>query len=176
MFSLISIPRSLILLIANKTKTRPIDRALKQVGDVEDGPLKGHCNGISLYNMMTSSIGNIFHVTGALLGESTGHRWIPLMKARDAELWCLLWSVQTVEQTIETPVIRGPSRSLWRHCNEIRCNVRVSTEYCRVMSQWWQSDMIEILRPDIKEMTLWPGWMDTLEVNCEIYFLQPFYH
>ena len=105
MFSLISIPRSLILLIANKTKTRPIDRALKQVGDVEDGPLKGHCNGISLYNMMTSSNGNIFRVTGALLRESTGHRWIPLTKARDAEPWCFHWSVQTVEQTIDTPVI-----------------------------------------------------------------------
>ena len=33
--------------------------------------------------------------------------WIPLTKASDAELWCLLWSApkQTVEQTIETPVI-----------------------------------------------------------------------
>ena len=44
----------------------------------------------------------------ALLGgESTGHRWIPLIKASEAELWCFLWSVseQTVEQTIETPVI-----------------------------------------------------------------------
>ena len=30
--------------------------------------------------MMTSSNGNIFHVTGLLWGESTGHRWIPLTK------------------------------------------------------------------------------------------------
>ena len=36
-----------------------------------------------------------------------GHRWIPLTKASDAELWCFLWSSpeQTSEQTIETPVI-----------------------------------------------------------------------
>ena len=27
--------------------------------------------------MMTSSNGNIFHVTGPLRGEFTGHRWIP---------------------------------------------------------------------------------------------------
>ena len=35
------------------------------------------------------------------------HRWIPLTKASDAEVWCFLWSApeQTVEQTIETPVI-----------------------------------------------------------------------
>ena len=39
--------------------------------------------------MMTSSDGNIFHVTGPLWGESTGHRWIPLTKASDTGLWCL---------------------------------------------------------------------------------------
>ena len=40
-------------------------------------------------------------------GETSGHRWIPLTKASEAELWCFLWSApeQIVEQTIETPVI-----------------------------------------------------------------------
>ena len=44
--------------------------------------------------MMTSSNGNIFCVTGPLCGEFTGHRWIPLTKASDAELWCfsLIWA------------------------------------------------------------------------------------
>ena len=37
--------------------------------------------------------------TGPLCGEFTGHRWIPLTKARDAELWCFLWSA--LEQTIK---------------------------------------------------------------------------
>ena len=27
-----------------------------------------------------------------LCGEFTGHRWIPLTKASDAEIWCFLWS------------------------------------------------------------------------------------
>ena len=51
------------------------------------------------FTMMTSSNGNIFRVTG--------HQWIPLTKASDTELWCFLWSapVQTIEQTIENPVI-----------------------------------------------------------------------
>ena len=40
--------------------------------------------------MLMSSNGNIFHITGPLRGESTGHRWIPLTKASDAELWCFL--------------------------------------------------------------------------------------
>ena len=36
--------------------------------------------------------------------------WIPLTKACDSELWYFLWSVpeQTVEQTIETPMIWDP--------------------------------------------------------------------
>ena len=42
--------------------------------------------------MMTSSNGNIFRITGPLWGEFTGHQWIPLTKASDAELWCFLWS------------------------------------------------------------------------------------
>ena len=42
--------------------------------------------------MTASSNGNIFRVTGPLCGEFTGHRWIPLTKASDAELWYFLWS------------------------------------------------------------------------------------
>ena len=58
-------------------------------------------------NMMTSSNGNLFRVTGPLWGEFTGHRWIPLTKASDAELGCFLWSApeQKVVQIIETQVI-----------------------------------------------------------------------
>ena len=57
--------------------------------------------------IMTSSNGNIFHITSLLCGEFTGDRWIPYTKASDAELWCFLWSAPepTVEQTMETPVI-----------------------------------------------------------------------
>ena len=43
--------------------------------------------------MMTSSNGNVFRVTGPLCGEFTDPRWIPLTKASDAGLWCLLSSV-----------------------------------------------------------------------------------
>ena len=46
-----------------------------------------------------------FPRSGFLCGEC--HRWTPLTKASDAELWCFLWSVPepTVKQTIKTPVI-----------------------------------------------------------------------
>ena len=49
--------------------------------------------------MMTSSNGSIFRVTGPLWREFTGHRWIPITKASDAELWCFLWPAP--EQTIK---------------------------------------------------------------------------
>ena len=57
--------------------------------------------------LMTSSNGNLFRVTGPLWGESTGRPVIPSTKASDVELWRFLWSEpeQTVEQTMETPVI-----------------------------------------------------------------------
>ena len=42
--------------------------------------------------MTTSSNGNTFRVTDPLCGEFIGHRWIPLTKASDAELWYFLWS------------------------------------------------------------------------------------
>ena len=42
---------------------------------------------INVHRMMTSSNGNIFHVTDPLCGEFTGPRWIPRTKASDAELW-----------------------------------------------------------------------------------------
>ena len=42
--------------------------------------------------MMMSSNGNFFRVTDHLCGKFTGHQWIPLTKASDAELWCFLWS------------------------------------------------------------------------------------
>ena len=67
--------------------------------------------------MMMSSNGNIIHVTGPLRGEFTGHRWIPLTNASNAELWRCLWSApdrrlrkQSWSRWFETP-----SCSLWRH-------------------------------------------------------------
>ena len=64
---------------------------------------------------MLSSLGFYW----SFVRETTGHQWIPLTKANGTERWRFLWykPAQTVKQTIETPVICTPSRSLWRHCN-----------------------------------------------------------
>ena len=61
-------------------------------------------------------------ITGPLCVEFTCHRWIPLTKASDAELWWFLWSGS--EATVEQIIYRRrrwfewPRRSLWLHCND----------------------------------------------------------
>ena len=56
------------------------------------------------HNTMTPSNGTIFGLAGPFWSEFTGYRWIPLIKASDAELWCFRWSApeQTVVKTIKT--------------------------------------------------------------------------
>ena len=74
--------------------------------------LKSHVYGLPMISphssdMVTSSNRNIFRFTDPLCGEFTGHRWIPLTKASDAELWCFLWSApeKRAEETITRLVI-----------------------------------------------------------------------
>ena len=71
--------------------------------------------------VMTSSNGNIFHVTGHLCGEFTDYRWIPRTKASDADLLYFLdprinkrLSKQSWGWWFETP-----SRPSWRHSNDL---------------------------------------------------------
>ena len=56
-----------------------------------------------------SSNGNVFHVTGLLRREFTGHqwiplRWIPLTKASNAKLWYFLWSAPWINGWVNNHV------------------------------------------------------------------------
>ena len=82
-----------------------------------------HATGTTSYtcNMMTSSNGNIFRVTGHLCGEFTGDRWIPRTKTSDASFDVFFdrrLNKQLNKQSwgwwFETP-----SHPLWRHRNEL---------------------------------------------------------
>ena len=68
--------------------------------------------------IMTSSNGSIFRITGPLWGEFTVYQWIPLTKARDAELWCFfdLRLKNWLSRSFETPW-----RSFWCHCHKRFC-------------------------------------------------------
>ena len=58
----------------------------------------------------------ISHVIGPLCGEFTSHRWIPLTKASDAELWYFLWSAsEQSKQSIHRWF--GTQSHSWCHCN-----------------------------------------------------------
>ena len=59
------------------------------------------------------------HLTGPLWGESTAHRWIPLTKASNADLWCFLWSPSNkwLSEQSRRRWFEMSWRSLWRHCN-----------------------------------------------------------
>ena len=73
-------------------------------------------------SMITSSNRNSFRVTGPLWGETTGHRWIPLTKASEAELWCFL-STNGWANNWDAGDLRRHSahyRSLLRHCNDLK--------------------------------------------------------
>ena len=74
-------------------------------------------------DMMTSSNGNIFRVTGPLYGEFTGLRWIPRTKASDAELdvFCDLRLIKRLSKHSRDRWFETPSRPLWRHCNDLWC-------------------------------------------------------
>ena len=90
------------------------------------------------WDMMTSSNGDIFRVTGHLCGEFTGPpRCIPRTKASDAELWCFFYlrlnkrlSKQSWGWWFETP-----SYPLWRHRNDrdkmvTISQARVRNDFC----------------------------------------------
>ena len=82
----------LILNLNNWTilfKGARVERCLVTIGQI----CRGSEAKVNRYQvvMMTSSNGDIFRVTGPMCGELAAHRWIPLTKAGDSELWCFLW-------------------------------------------------------------------------------------
>ena len=81
---------------SHKYRTRmirnfPVLSATVDLVKMENNVRAGVANGLCVRDMMTSSNGNNFRVTGPLCGEFTGHRCITRTKASDAELWCFLW-------------------------------------------------------------------------------------
>ena len=70
--------------------------------------------------MRKSSNGNIFSITGPLWGEFTGHRWIPLTMASDAE-FVVFFDLRLNKQLSKQSWgwwFEMPSHSLRCHCND----------------------------------------------------------
>ena len=77
-----------------------IESCICDAGFQPGGQGQEHC--VGKFPMITLSDGNLFHATGPLCGEFAGHRWIPLTKASDAELWCFLWSAPRINGWVIT--------------------------------------------------------------------------
>ena len=76
--------------------------------------------------LMTSSNENVFRVAGPLCG----HRWIPLTKASDAELWCSLWSAPWINGCVNN----GEAGDLRRHRAEYDVIVMISAKHFRTIN------------------------------------------
>ena len=113
---------------------------------------------------MTSSNENILSVTGPLCGEFTGHWWIPLTQASDAELWCFLWSAP--EQRVEkNNLITGDLR---RHrANYDVIVMHACAHFCYKMLHCW---VFRLMHCGISEMGLYHGYW------CLIPCVQPSSH
>ena len=59
-----------------------------------------------------------------ILALCAGHRWIPLTKANDAELWCFLWSVPWINGWVNNQEA-GDLRRHRAHYDIIVMNVQV---------------------------------------------------
>ena len=115
---------------------------------------------------MTSSNGNIFRYTGPLCGEFTGHWWIPLTKASDAELWCFLWSASWINRWINN----RDADDLRRH--HVHYDVSVM-HYCHLVPVFHQRPRDHLcMRPGNERrryiVTSFPiGWAHTQNDSCD---------
>ena len=104
--------------------------------------------------------GIIFLVTGPLCGELTGHRWIPLTKASDAEIWCFLWSAPNKRLSNQSWGwwFETPSSPLWRHRNANQLHIPSPMELADMVvrnSLPWSILMHRDRAPHISVCKLW---------------------
>ena len=80
-------------------------------------------------NMMTSSNGNIFRVTGPLCGEFTGPGEFPTQRpvTRSFDVFFDLRLNKRLSKQPWGWWVGTPSWSLWRHCNESRQNTHLES-------------------------------------------------
>ena len=77
---------------------------------------------LSTWNMMTSSNGNIFRITGPLCGEFTGDPRIPSERpvTRSFDVFFDLRLNKRFSKQSWGGWFQTPSHPLWRHCNEYK--------------------------------------------------------
>ena len=74
------------------------------------------------WDIMTSSHGSFFRVTGPSRGEFTGHGWIPLIKGQPCGLWCIF-------DVGPHKVLNTQSNDWWFQTKWRSCDVIVNIQY-----------------------------------------------
>ena len=119
--------------------------------------------GILAWPMMTSSNGNIFHVTGPLWGESTGHRWLPLARpvTRSFDVFFVLRLNKWMSKQSRHQRFEMPSGSLWHHCN--------GSHYCFIRSHHheYHIQALKCINP-LKESREFKVWKFVLVYSLKI--------
>ena len=111
-------------------------------------------------------------VTGHLCGETTGHRWIPLTNASDAELWCffnLHLNTRLSKQSWRR--FETPSPSLWRHCNAClkslirgsRHSTRGAESACCISGDWTLRKLLTVRMQNASSLSF------LVDKQCHVY-------
>ena len=128
-------------------------------------------------NMLTSSNGNIFRVTGFMCGEFIDLRWIPRTKASDAEPWCFLWSAPWINGWVnnrEACDLRRQSAHyevivmksvLYRP--RYRISSLDSEEFWQILTHLYRFHHVALYQN--VEMCSWYMWYDFGQVNVKPY-------
>ena len=103
---------------------------------------------------MTSSNRNIFRATGLLQWGFTGHRWNPITKASDADVFFDLRPNKRWNKPSRRRSFEKPSRLLWHHCN-----VLVLNPYHLGLLQWYGDNRMIGLTPEIPVRQSWQIWV-----------------
>ena len=108
-------------------------------------------------SMMTSSNGNIFHVTGTLL-NITCHRWIPCTQRPVTRSFDVLFDLRLNKRWNKQSLVWGfemPSGSLWRQCNGMPCTWKTLDEITNILALFLSNWVNFIHRLRINRKTIY---------------------
>ena len=111
---------------------RVVDRFYVQSSAIYCVTVENHDKWVNLWHLTHTWWRNAMEAFSALLAFCAGDRWIPRTKASDTELWYFfdLRLSKRLNKQSKRSWFETPSRSLWRHCNDMDCTRSWSSVWC----------------------------------------------
>ena len=122
------------------------------------------------HSLMTSSNGNIFHVTGLLCEKFTSHWWIPLQRpvTQSFDVFFDLHLNKRLSKESRRRWFETSSRSLWHHCNamDIYLTLQIKASHCRCFQGLiWHSPLSVINTCHRTRSWSWPHTLPKLTAS-----------